>query len=214
MTFSIVARDSQTGELGVATATAGPAVGALVPHVRAGRAAMATQAMTNPYLAVDTLAAIPAADAEHALQGALARDPESDRRQAIVIDAQGRIGAWTGIRCEDYAGHAMDENVAVAGNIIAGRAVLDAMLGAFRGPGDLAERLFAALQAGNLAGGDRRTITSAALKVVRNQAYPEVDLRVDWSTDPIADLSDLIGRTRQGSYAEFFSAVLRRGAGS
>ena len=98
--------------------------------MRAGRAAMATQAMTNPYLAVDTLAAIPAADAEHALHGALARDPESDRRQAIVIDAQGRIGAWTGTRCEDYAGHAMDEDVAVAGNIIAGRAVLDAMLDA------------------------------------------------------------------------------------
>lgn len=211
MTFSIVARDSQTGELGVATATAGPAVGALVPHVRAGQAAMATQAMTNPYLAVDTLAAIPAADAEHALQGALAQDPESERRQAIVIDAQGRIGAWTGDRCEDYAGHAVGENVAVAGNIIAGRAVLDAMLEAIRGPGDLTERLFAALQAGNRAGGDRRTITSAALKVVRNQAYPEVDLRVDWSTDPIMDLSDLIARTRQGSYAEFFSAVLRRG---
>ena len=210
MTFSIVARDSQTGELGVATATAGPAVGALVPHLRAGQAAMATQAMTNPYLAVDTLAAIPAADAEQSLQGALAQDPESERRQAIVIDAQGRIGAWTGARCEDFAGHVVGENFAVAGNILAGRAVLDAMLEAASGPGDLAERLFAALKAGHRAGGDKRGINSAALKVVRNQAYAEVDLRVDWSPDPIADMFDLIGRTRHGSYAEFFAAVLRR----
>lgn len=214
MTFSIVARDSQTGELGVATATAGPAVGALVPHVRADHAAMATQAMTNPYLAVDAMANMPAADAEQALQNALAQDPESDRRQAIVIDAQGRIGAWTGARCEDYAGHAVGDNVAVAGNILAGRTVLDAMLDAMKGPGDLAERLFAALDAGNRVGGDRRGINSAALKVVGHQAYPEVDLRIDWSANPIADMSDLIGRTRQGSYAEFFSAVLRRGAGS
>ena len=210
MTFSIVARDSQTGELGVATATAGPTVGALVPHLRAGQAAMATQAMTNPYLAVDTLAAIPAVDAEQALQGALAQDPESERRQAIVIDAQGRIGAWTGARCEDFAGHVVGENVAVAGNILAGRAVLDAMLEAVSGPGVLAERLYAALEAGNLAGGDKRGINSAALKVIRDQAYPEVDLRVDWSSDPITDLSALIARTRRGSYAEFFAAVLRR----
>ncbi len=214
MTFSIVARDSQTGELGVATATAGPAVGALVPHVQAAQAAMATQAMTNPYLAVDTLAAIPVANAEQALHAALAQDPESERRQAIVIDAQGHIGAWTGARCEDFAGHVVGEDVAVAGNILAGRAVLDAMLEAVSGPGDLTERLFAALKAGHRAGGDKRGINSAALKVVRNQAYPEVDLRVDWSSDPIADMFDLIGRTRHGGYAEFFSAVLRRGATS
>ena len=81
---------------------------------------------------------------------------------------------------------------------------------AVSGPGVLAERLYAALEAGNLAGGDKRGINSAALKVIRDQAYPEVDLRVDWSSDPITDLSALIARTRRGSYAEFFAAVLRR----
>jgi uncharacterized Ntn-hydrolase superfamily protein len=210
MTFSIVARDPGTGAFGVATVTAGPAVGALVPHGASGVGAIATQAMTNPYLAFDGLEYLKTMSAADALERALEDDPLPARRQAIFIDRDGEIGMWTGDACQPWAGHKAGDNVAVAGNIIAGGAVLDAMLAAFADEAELPYRLLAALSAGNAAGGDRRGATSGAIKVFGAESYPAVDIRIDWSDEPIADLASLLDRTLAGEYANFFSQVLKR----
>ncbi|UYN99799.1 MAG: DUF1028 domain-containing protein [Devosia sp.] len=212
MTFSIVARDKLTGQLGVATATAGPAVGSLVPHAQAGVAAIATQALTNPYLAFDFLARAAELGAEQALSAALDADPDRERRQAIGIDAQGHIAAWTGELCQDHAGHMVDDGLAVAGNILSGPDVLTAMVEAGKAEAPLAERLMGALEAGAAAGGDKRGINSAALKVFGAETYPIVDVRVDWSEDPLPALLSLLERTLSGGYADFFAQVHRRGA--
>lgn len=212
MTFSIVARDARTGQFGVATATAGPAVGALVPHTRAGVGAVATQAMTNPYLAVDTLAALDRMDAETALGGALARDADAAMRQVVVVDGAGRVAGWTGESCIEYAGHLLGDGVAVAGNMLAGPAVLDSMMSAFEAHrGDLPTALLRALEAGAAAGGDSRGIGSAALRVQGAEAYADVDIRVDWSDAPLRELAVLLEKVTVGSYAEFFAEVPRRG---
>lgn len=210
MTFSIVARDPDTGALAVATATAGPFVGWLVPHVAPGVGVVATQAMTNPYLAMDLLQALGAAPIERALEIALQRDEERESRQIIAVDSHGRSVGWTGSRCEGFAGHMLREGVAVAGNILAGEAVLDAMLAAFSRPAALGSRLFAALKAGAESGGDRRGTGSAALKVYGRETYPLLDLRVDDSETPLAELESLLVRATSGSYAEFLAAVTRR----
>ncbi|MET3926318.1 DUF1028 domain-containing protein [Devosia sp. 2618] len=209
MTYSIVARDPKTGALGVATATAGPAVGALVPHVRAGIGAVATQAMTNPYLAFDGLEKLGSMAAKSAMAAALAVDAEHDRRQVIMIDRYGETAAWTGSLCDGFAGHLQGVDVAVAGNLLTGPTVLQAMMEAFRGE-DLGERLLAALVAGEAAGGDRRGTSSAALKVYSNQQFADVDLRVDWSARPLPALAELMEKTLSGGYADFFADVTRR----
>ncbi len=210
MTFSIVARDPDTAALGVATATAGPFVGSLVPHGIAGVGVVATQAMTNPYLALDLLRDLPGTGIEAALQAALDRDPESDRRQLIAIAAGGQPVGWTGSRCLDFASHLLGDGVAVAGNILAGEAVLEAMLAAYSHPGAFATRLLSALKAGEAAGGDNRGTGSAALRVYGSEAYPLIDLRVDFSTTTLADLEALLEHATHGGYADFFATVPRR----
>lgn len=214
MTFSIVARDPSTGRLGIATATAGPAVGALVPHGAAGIGAIATQAMTNPYLALDGLRHLTHMGAGEALNRALADDPDRDQRQVLVVDRQGEVAAWTGPACGPWAGHRTGEGVAVGGNILTGDAVLEAMLAGFdAGAESFAGQLLAALDAGAAAGGDSRGVGSAALKVFGHEAYAEIDLRVDWSAEPIAELAALLARTTGGDYAGFFASVPRRHPG-
>lgn len=214
MTFSIVARDPDTGALGIATATAGPMVGALVPHGRSGVGAVATQAMTNPYLAIDTLALLGDHPAKAALHAALARDKKANQRQVIVVDATGGVDGWTGELCVPYAGHLTAAGVAVAGNMLAGPAVLEDMLAGYRGEqaAGLAGRLLRALSAGAAAGGDSRGIGSAALVVYSTQAYPDLDLRVDASEEPMPALEHLFALATSGIYAEFFAQVPRRHA--
>lgn len=211
MTFSIVARDPRTGELGVATTTAGPFVGVLVPHVQGGVAAVATQAMTNPYLALDVLAEIGGLGAAAALEGALARDAGRERRQVVLVDAAGAVAGWTGSACEHFAGHRLGDGVAVAGNILAGPPVLDAMLSAFESTGGvLGARLLAALLAGAAEGGDRRGLGSAALRVGGAEAYAALDLRVDRADAPLAELAELLRLATEGGYAQFHAALPRR----
>lgn len=212
MTFSIVARDPGTGALGIATATAGPMVGALVPHGRSGVGAVATQAMTNPYLAIDTLALLEDESAEAALALALAKDSQAALRQIIVVDRTGATAGWTGEQCVGYAGHLTDAGVAVAGNMLVGPRVLTDMLAGFRAdhPGGLGGRLLSALLAGAAAGGDSRGLGSAALRVYSTQAYADLDLRVDASNAPIADLEQLFALAISGPYAEFFAKAPRR----
>ncbi|KKB08970.1 DUF1028 domain-containing protein [Devosia chinhatensis] len=212
MTFSIVARDPDTGAFGVATATAGPMVGALVPHGLAGTGAVATQAMTNPYIALDALAALEEAEASLALAAALEGDEDRQRRQAIVVDRQGRTSGWTGEQCEGAAGHVLNDNVAVAGNMLTDDAVLDAVMTGFGAPaGHFGRALYNGLASGARAGGDKRGLGSAALKVFGTEAYPALDLRIDWSADPIGDLEALLALAMDGNYADFFAQVPRRG---
>jgi uncharacterized Ntn-hydrolase superfamily protein len=217
MTFSIVARDPKTGAFGVATATAGPMVGALVPHTRSGRGAVATQAMTNPYLGFDALELLESHDAEGALQAALAKDTGAALRQVVVVDLTGTTAAWTGQSCIPFAGHLFESGVAVAGNMLAGPRVLADMLSSYRsreGKTDFASNLLDVLKAGAGAGGDIRGIGSAALRVHGAEAFPDVDIRVDWSKDPLADMEALLRRALAGDYAEFFAALPRRNSSS
>lgn len=213
MTFSIVARDPATGAFGVATATAGPMVGALVPHIRRGVGAAATQAMTNPYLAIDALGAMDGVAPAQALREALADDKDADLRQVILVGIDGVAAGWTGARCIGFAGHIAETGVAVAGNLLSGEAVLPAMLARYRerlGGAPFAVALLEALRAGALAGGDKRGLGSAALRVQSSQGFADIDLRVDLSTQPLADLDELMGLALAGPYQEFFSSVPRR----
>lgn len=190
-TFSIVARCSQTGQLGGAVSTAVPAVGSICPFVQAGTGAIASQSWVNPYLAIDGLACLSAgASAEAALDQVLAGDVGRDLRQVGVVDAIGRAAAWTGADCTAWCGHRTGPGYAVQGNMLAGEAVIADMETAFLSAAgeSLAERLMRALEAGQAAGGDKRGKQSAALKVYEHEAYPWLDVRVDDHAMPVAEL--------------------------
>jgi uncharacterized Ntn-hydrolase superfamily protein len=191
MTFSIVARCKRTGALGVAVSTAVPAVGAMCPYVRAGVGAVSTQSWVNPYLAMNALDLLERGDsAESALKQVLEADPAAALRQLGIVDGQGRTATWTGPSCTDWAGQRTAAGVTIQGNMLLGAATLDAMLAAFIASTDeaLEERLLRALEAGQAAGGDKRGRQSAALKVMRDEAYPWLDLRVDEHADPVVEL--------------------------
>ena len=169
MTFSIVALDPDTGDLGVAVQSKFPGVGVNIPFARAGVGAIATQAFCNTRHGHDGLTLMAhGADAAQTLEILVAQDPHRELRQIGLVDAGGRGASHTGERCFDYCGSVTGEGFSVQGNTLAGAAVLDSMAAAFessRGP--LVERLIQALQAGQAAGGDRRGQQSAAVRVVR-----------------------------------------------
>jgi uncharacterized Ntn-hydrolase superfamily protein len=198
-TFSIVGCDTAVGELGVAVQSKFLAVGAVVPWAQAGVGAVATQALANTsygpvglrYLA----AALSPQDALDRLTGA---DPDALHRQAGIVDAQGRSATYTGSGCIPWAGGRVGAGYAAQGNILVGGDTVDAMAATFEATsGTLAQRLLAALAAGQEAGGDSRGMQSAALLVVRerggygghNDRY--LDLRVDDHPSPIAELQRL-----------------------
>lgn len=194
MTYSIVARDAATGHYGIAVASRFFAVGALVPHLRGGTGAVATQAFVSPLYGVDGLALLAqGVSAEAALQAVTARDEGRHSRQVHVIDAQGRSAAFTGRQCIDWAGHIIGDGVSVAGNMLAGPQVIEATLRTYQDAGALpfVERLLTAMEAGEREGGDKRGRQSAALKIVRSEAYPWLDIRADDHADPLAELRRL-----------------------
>ncbi len=195
-TFSIVARDSVTGELGVAVQSRAFSVGAAVPWAEASIGAIATQASTNESFGPNGLALLAAGlDAQSALDTLLARDDDPERRQLAIVDAAGRVAVHTGSGCLDWAGHRAGSGYSCQGNILAGEAVVEAMARAYTTtPGELSRRLIAALEAAQEAGGDKRGQQSAAILVVRpSERYPEyrtryVDLRVEDHPEPIAEI--------------------------
>ena len=194
MTYSIVARDPQTGFFGIAVASRFFAVGSIVPHIRAGIGAVATQAFVNPLYGSDGLRALAAGQSPaEAAKHLLARDGGRDQRQFHLIDAQGRNFAHTGAACIDWAGHLVADNVSVAGNVLAGPAVVAQTLATYQASlgQPMIERLLAAMQAGEDAGGDKRGKQSAALIVYRDQDYPYLDIRSDDHADPLAELRRL-----------------------
>ena len=193
MTWSILVRDPATGALGAAVATRFFAVGALAIHVEGGVAALATQALINPIYAAAGMARLRAGEAaDDVADGLLAGDAGRDHRQLHMIDARGRIAQRTGEDCVSWCGAVRGTDVSVAGNMLAGAAVVERTLEAFqRAAGSLAERLISALEAGEAAGGDKRGKQSAALKVCTRDAYPDLDIRTDDHPDPLRELRRL-----------------------
>lgn len=219
MTYSIVARDAKTGELGVAVQSHWFSVGSVVSWAEAGVGAVATQAFAQPSYGPLGLTLMKAGlDPEAALAGLVHADPERDRRQVALIDSQGRVAAHTGSRCIEAAGHVAAGGVSVQANMMRNERVWPAMLDAYQSStGDFADRLLAALDAGEAAGGDMRGKQSAAVLVVSattsNQPWRDrlVDLRVDDSSDPLGELRRLL--TVRRGYHHMESAEEREIAG-
>lgn len=193
MTWSILARDPATGEIGAAVATRFFAVGALAIHVEGKVGALATQALINPMYAVHGMPRLRAGEAPDAvIAGLSAGDAGRAHRQIHILAADGRIAAHTGAACIGWCGSVGGADVSVAGNMLAGQEVVEQTLAAFqRSKGPLAGRLLTALEAGEAAGGDKRGKQSAALKVCSADPYPDLDIRADDHPDPLAELRRL-----------------------
>lgn len=203
-TFSIVALDAQTGDLGVATASKFLAVGSAVPFAEAGVGAVATQSYANTSYGPRTLGALklglPLAQIHAAFA---ASDPQHSQRQYGLVDAQGHSLTFTGADCHSWAGGRDGPGYAAQGNLLTGPEVIDRLVAAFEASQEaFPERLLMALAAGDEAGGDRRGRQSAALLVVRqaggyggfNDRY--IDLRVDDHENPVPELRRLLGLQR------------------
>jgi uncharacterized Ntn-hydrolase superfamily protein len=170
------------------------AVGALCPRVEGGVGALCTQALVNPIYGTDGMVRLRAGMSPEAVVVALTEaDAGRAARQLHVMAADGRGARYTGADCVGWAGHMAAADASVAGNMLAGPGVLEATLDAFHsGAGlPLAERLLAALEAGEAAGGDKRGRQSAALQVASGDPYPDLDIRVDDHPDPLAELRRL-----------------------
>lgn len=200
MTWSILARDPETGLYGMAVASRFFAVGALVPWSGGPHGAAMSQALPNPELgqrALQILAQGHAAANTVAMLTAM--DPGIDQRQIHVIDASGGTAAFTGPRCVDWCGHLSARGVSVAGNMLAGPQVVQATLDAYSANGTLpiVERLIAAMKAGEAAGGDKRGRQSAALRIQGPECFVRLDLRADDHADPLAEIERLYTVARE-----------------
>ena len=208
MTFSIVAWDKKTGMTGVAVATKHLAVGALVPHVRAGVGAIATQAQTNPLLGIQGLHLLEHsrhASPDRILQRLLQNDSERDQRQLHLVNCHGQTAAWTGKDCIGWAGHFTFPGFSVAGNMLVNQETVLAMADAYQQAAHkpLSERLLLALEQGDAAGGDKRGRQSAALYIMDTSTYPHLDLRVDHHEQPITTLRTLFEESCKDYYQSF-----------
>lgn len=200
MTFSIVARCQRTGMLGVAVATAVPAVGAVCPFIKTGVGAVSTQSWVNPYLAIDALRLMEQGrSAPDALAEVMAADRGRETRQVGLVDARGRSAAWSGRECTDWFGQVVEPGFAVQGNMLVSAPTVTEMARSFRESADLdlAERLMRALEAGEAAGGDKRGRQSASFKVHHREEYALFDLRVDEHAHPVAELRRVYEVARQ-----------------
>jgi uncharacterized Ntn-hydrolase superfamily protein len=207
MTFSIVARSDDGESWGVAVASKFFSVGSVVPAATAGVGAVATQASVNvDYKAAALAHMAEGATAALALERLLEEDDGRDHRQVGIVDGEGRAVSHTGPSCLEWAGGMTGDGYAIQGNILTGEEVVVAMESAFVASdlaAPLAERLMAALRAGDAAGGDARGRQSAALMVVRDGAGfdgrgdTEVDLRVDDDPNPIVELERLLAVYQQ-----------------
>ncbi|RDI61176.1 DUF1028 domain-containing protein [Microvirga subterranea] len=212
MTWSIIAKDTETGAFGVAVTTKFFAVGALCPYGSAQIGALATQALVNPLYGYDGLKLLAEGrSAEEIVMVLTAGDPGKDQRQLHVIDREGRTAAHTGRNCVDWCGHLTDEGVSVAGNMLAGPTVIEATLDTFKRRTDLpfADRLMASLDSGQAEGGDKRGKQSAAIKIWRTEPYPVLDLRVDDHPEPLQELRRLYGVAHE-RFLAFMEAMATR----
>jgi uncharacterized Ntn-hydrolase superfamily protein len=195
MTWSIVTHDPASGAFAVAVATCNFAVGASVPHIRPGVGAVASQSFSNRYLGPAILDAMARGlSPEQAIRGAIASDEGSGLRQVHAIDRHGRTAAWTGDNCVMWCGHKSGPAVSVAGNMLANGAVVGDTLATFLAEGGLSlpERLLAAMQAGQRAGGDARGQQSAAMRLFTTEDFPDLCIRADDHPTPLDELDRLL----------------------
>jgi uncharacterized Ntn-hydrolase superfamily protein len=208
VTYSIVARDTQTGGMGVATQSQAFAVGNSVPFALPGQGVIATQSMAEPMygqIGLDLMrGGFTANEALHALRSV---DPDPERRQVAVLDVSGDLAVYTGENCVAEAGHLVGDGCVALANMVASAEVWESMAATFEtSDGPMAHRLLSALRAAEDAGGDIRGRRSAAVMVVRSVTTGRpwhdtvVDLRVDDSTDPVTELHELV--VRLGRYQD------------
>jgi len=194
MTWSIIARDKATGHFGIAVATRFFAVGARVPYIAAGIGAVATQALVNPYYGIDGLKLLREGKSPRDVIEILkAADSGHVSRQLHIMDAAGHVAAYTGADCVDWCGHLEGKGFSIAGNMLAGASVLQDTAATYVANEKLpfAQRLIAAMYAGEAAGGDKRGKQSAALLIHGDEEWSALDLRVDDHADPLSELERL-----------------------
>lgn len=193
MTWSLIARDRDSGDVGLIVSSRFFACGAIVPCVGA-RVAVASQAFCNPIWGTEGRRRMAAGEsAEKVLADLVERDDGRAIRQAHMMDASGRFAAHTGMDCVDWAGHLIGEGHSVAGNMLAGPEVIEETSRTYQTLGDMPfpDRLIAAMQAGEQAGGDKRGKQAAGLIIHRGEDYAWLDLRADDHADPLTELARL-----------------------
>lgn len=211
MTWSILARDAQ-GHFGVAIASRFFAVGALCVHTQRGVGALATQALMNPLYGPAGLSLLSAgASAMEVVQTLTAADAGREHRQLHVLPARGAAAAHTGSSCIDWCGHSPFDDFSVAGNMLAGPQVLAATAQAYLAAAGqpLAQRLIAAMLAGEAAGGDKRGKQAAALRIHADEDHPQLDLRVDDHAEPLVELQRLYQKSLE-RYLPFTACLAGR----
>ncbi|SFJ67624.1 DUF1028 domain-containing protein [Jannaschia pohangensis] len=209
MTWSLIARDGD--DIGLIVASKFFACGAVVPYV-GPRTAVASQAFCNPIWGTEGRARLETEPAADVLADLVARDEGQAIRQAHMIDAQGNFAAHTGGDCVDWAGHLIRDDHSVAGNMLAGSKVIEATSQAFtKASGPFADRLIAAMKAGEAAGGDKRGRQAAGLTIHRGEDHPWLSLRADDHADPLGEL-DRLWQVAQERYVHFTLGIPTRAA--
>jgi len=211
-TYSIIARCPKTGHFGGAAASKFPGLGAFSPLVESKWGAVAVQGWVNPYAGMLGIEMLKQGfSAKEVMESLLKEDPGRDFRQISVLDHQGNAVAHTGKENDDWKGHLVKDNFCLQGNLLTGPEVLDDMYHAFNETnGPLAERLIAALSAGEKAGGDKRGKQAAVIKVVAEPGFPYVDFRVDDAAEPVKELERLYWEHKHlliDCYDEWIQAV-------
>lgn len=206
MTFSLIARCARTGQFGMVISSSSPAVAARCAHVRAGVGAVASQNITDPGLGPEILDQMARGkSAAAALAGVTAGRQYIDYRQLLVVDAAGGRAIHSGAQVLGIWGEALGQDCAAGGNLLANTGVPKAMIAGFENAsGHLGDRLMTALQAGLAAGGEAGPVHSAGMKIADRLAWPLVDLRIDWSDDPITALAEAwkVYRPQMGAYVQ------------
>lgn len=206
MTFSLIARCATTGQFGMVISSSSPAVAARCAHVRAGVGVVASQNITDPGLGPEILDRMARGkSAAAALADVTAGRQYIDYRQLLVVDAAGGRAIHSGAQVLGIWGEALGQDCAAGGNLLADAGVPTAMIAGFEGAaGHLGDRLMVALQAGLAAGGEAGPVHSAGMKITDRLDWPLVDLRIDWSDDPIAALAEAwkVYRPQMGAYVQ------------
>ncbi|OIN52351.1 fimbrial assembly protein FimA [Pseudomonas azotoformans] len=209
MTFSVVARCAETGQLGIAISSSSIAVGARCPWLRPGVGAVASQNITLPSLGPQVLDLLEQGLAPSEALAMLAGQDHSEYRQVSVIDHLGRTAHFSGAQTLGIHHAVSGEGCVAAGNMLANAEVIEAMVAAFEAaPGHLADRLLAAMHAGVAGGGEAGPVHSAALVIVDDLLWPVVNLRVDWAdTGPISAL-DQLWQAYRGQLQDYIDRAL------
>lgn len=195
MTFSVVAFDRETKQWGVGVASKFISVGSVVPWVKAGTGAIATQAWANISYGSKGLKLLEKYNAEETVKRLTEADSDHDRRQLGIVDSKGNSFTYTGAKCLDFAGGITGEGYAVQGNILAGRGVIEAMAKAMEQNGTMVQKILNALKGAEGKGGDKRGKQSAAILIASTDVTPDensdrvYDLRVDEHPEPVKELS-------------------------